>query len=260
MVNADPEGDNRTDQEHENVPEPPQPASVAASANGHDAAATTHKRPWFHQRAWSWICGISFTNKDLSVFDALLTLVAVIGTGFLVDQARQLRRSNDQAVATMKVERRPWVAAIEVEQFEVALDKPVSAGVAITNSGGTPAIDVKSYLVIGDVARPRRVIDLTVDYSNTPYGEYGGSPGISVIYPQMKTHIRHRSIFIATTERINSWRDGSRILYVFGCITYRDIFGDEHASEFCMLFSNEKKGLAWCPVHNDTDCNPNEGR
>jgi len=50
-----------------------------------------------------------------------------------------------------------------------------------------------------------------------------------------------------------------RTLYVFGRITYDDIFGKHHWVTYCLRLSDDRTQYQFCEEHNDTDSieNPN---
>ncbi len=53
-------------------------------------------------------------------------------------------------------------------------------------------------------------------------------------------------------DAVSKFNSGVR-LFLFGSIDYRDVFGKEHHTKFCMYWDQRVREYMYCPVFNHVD-------
>jgi hypothetical protein len=202
----------------------------------------------------------AFTKEKSAAWTAVFTLVLTIFTGLLVYIAFE----TDQ---TARDTQRAFVGFKEIQHTSISIDpktdKVLQYGFSATyeNSGTTPAKRVTAHINAvwpADQLPPGFNYPDTGDIQDIPF--VIGPKGTTVTLPVW-----------VLADAISDVRDRKKHLYVYGHVSYHDIFkGDpEHVTEFCMEIVNLKltgdtydrqtriTGVSqFCPSHNcyDEDC------
>lgn len=142
------------------------------------------------------------------------------------------------------------------EKYLVAIQDPNIGPVAIAyakNSGKTPALDV---VHLGDI---------TFDTFPTPQSKLIVGEAMdkiaSVIGPDVVTNRNFKIHQPLNAAQIASLRSGDAAVYVFGTITYKDVFGVAHFTKYRVMYHAMGGGghvgshttLSFCEGGNDTD-------
>ena len=185
----------------------------------------------------SIISGVRLTDWLIVIFTGILTFVT-IWQGYLARLAlRETKRSADAAYKSVMIARdyaeRELRAYLSVEAGHFTMQVPannvrVEVTPIIYNGGQTPASDVQFYCVAKML--PFHLppeIDLTIP-------ETGPEESVFTVAAQQ----RHQGVVFA--DRIytdNEVRDmqllNQRAFYVYGTVTYRDVFGNDWHTNFC---------------------------
>jgi hypothetical protein len=136
---------------------------------------------------------------------------------------------------TMRLDQRAWVAVIDVHGPEL---EPI---VKFTNTGRTPARNVIMY--------PNYLYNLVG--IEPDFNTQGSPKRLGVLSPGTERTAQNKMTSIPDLDK--------RTLYVFGRITYDDIFGKHHWVTYCLRLSDDRTQYQFCEEHNDTDSieNPN---
>jgi len=166
---------------------------------------------------------------------------------------RNIQTTQEQS----RLDQRAWVGATEMnppsfKDGDITVyikegEKNTSFGVNIVNSGKTPARKVKNKQKITAYPANAKFIPFY-----PPINEREMS--VSVIQPGMKS-ILYFGLFDdpLTKEQINSFREGENILYIYGEITYEDVFGKKHRTTFCSYLDKTLSKTFQCQTYNYTD-------
>lgn len=152
-----------------------------------------------------------------------------------------LKQSQSALQASIEMARRDqraWIGPMEVTPaWKDATNNPIFIkegapavfSVVVGNSGKSPALKVRSRI---------KFVLLLANRAFAPNYEKLQSQSVVVMQPQekfiMRTAPSPRAI---TASDINIIRNGEAILYLFGDITYEDIFKIPHSTTFCMLLA-----------------------
>jgi hypothetical protein len=156
-----------------------------------------------------------------------------------------------------RLDQRAWVGVIDMippsfKDGDIAVyikegEKNTGFGVNIGNSGKTPARKVKNKQKITTYPANAKFIPFY-----PPFNERERS--VSVIQPGMKSILYFPSFDNPLTkEPINSLRDGENILYLYGEITYEDVFGKKHRTTFCSYLDKTLSRTFQCQTYNYAD-------
>jgi hypothetical protein len=183
--------------------------------------------------------------------------------------ANAAKESADVAKAAVKVaeetlknnieiarqDQRAWVGLVSIEpptlkdesnrHVYVKNGLPAEFGVTVTNSGRSPALKFKAF--INCYLQP-------TDKGLSP--EYNVPPvrSVAVIQPQMPVKlILNPTPTIFDTTIINAIKDRTLSLYVFGQMTYEDIFKEGHHTTFCMVLTSSLETFIPCKTYNEAD-------
>ncbi len=165
------------------------------------------------------------------------------------DAANEAKRSRIQAEASLnatiaqsQLDQRAWVGAKAMELSVFAADKPITGVALISNSGKTFALDTVIRVWIHPFTKRVNQLPKPMLKEVSPM----------VIFPNQET-----LIFVSTPEApqeadIAAIRDKKIILYLYGKITYLDVFRKPHTTEFCGFFDG-KKNFTACTFGNTAD-------
>jgi hypothetical protein len=152
---------------------------------------------------------------------------------------------------TFKVQQRPyvWVKTPTIEPDGLSPNKPIYMNIEFANAGATPALQMVSHVYV----KFSEVADSDFDAAKYLYKQ----PGVekSGIITQnstlFATAVSAKPVTLWTKKPI-PW-NGSDPIFVYGRIEYRDVFGDDHSTEFCWHYLLPNQVFMTCAKHNDID-------
>ncbi|MBZ5530070.1 MAG: hypothetical protein LAO20_01445 [Acidobacteriia bacterium] len=165
------------------------------------------------------------------------------------DIARRSADISSQSLETarlaMRVEQRAWVGPMltEIAPEPLEPNKFIEIGVTISNTGKTPAYKVTGYAMYDFVANGAKPNLSTIRQSSEEISK-------GTLFPGATAH------FLKTTHPVQPSDDvlnGRSTIYVFGIITYVDIFNRNHWTHFCFWYAPWEKRFLTCDTYNDTD-------
>jgi len=176
-----------------------------------------------------------------------VTVGLVVYTAVLSDSTKKLVRGAEDT-AERQLRAYVHIDLNEFSRFDITPGRILQAGIVLRNSGQTPAYDV---VVVSDI-------------ECHPYPQFGmGSPidddkegSRAVLNAGQQIYFKPFSKITVSTEDSEQIESGGWRPYIFGSITYRDVFGKKRLSEF-RLVSDESgcgnRGLTYCREGNDAD-------
>jgi hypothetical protein len=172
------------------------------------------------------------------------------------DQAKAARLATQATVDAFRLDQRAWVGPIEmgINDPPIRTGSRLVATVVLTNSGKTPALHLYAltsiYVFSKDVVlTPRYKVDKT------------DQPSYSVLQPGMKELITTLPVEtvsgsgagVLSSGDFEDIQSGKYIVYVYGKITYRDVFQREHTTKFCGFLNRNMTTLRACKTYNEAD-------
>jgi hypothetical protein len=169
---------------------------------------------------------------------------------------KQSKTALDATIKASELDQRAWVGVLKITPatFRDKLDNLIylkkdsqpTFKVIITNSGKSPATKVKNYMRF-------KTFPAKVKFSFSPIGSDVAEQSISVIQPQGTLHMPVQSSDIIITCTIDTIESGKCIPYLFGIITYEDIFKNPHKTIFCLYLAPSLDQFIACDKYNTAD-------
>lgn len=115
--------------------------------------------------------------------------------------------------------------------------------VELTNTGRTPAVAVQ--FSIGDAMVP----------AASAFGPFYTTPdnperadGVSL--PQQVQFLTTSGDHVFTQPEVDAVKSGVARVYIWGLVTYKDVFGREHKTTFCSFVNRSLDAVLVCPTYN----------
>ncbi len=148
------------------------------------------------------------------------------------------------AQEAMRLEQRAWVFVTETRASELQVSRPLSITIGFKNTGRTPARNVQiaahlDPLPKGQVPEPR--LDKTQNR--------GVIPPNGTLFVTISTGRKHAEG--VTEQGLEAITSGELIVWVYGTVTYDDIFETRQATMFCYMLHPDGKTFAAADVYND---------
>lgn len=119
-------------------------------------------------------------------------------------------------------------------------------GVVVTNTGKTPARKVEAMI-------QRQTFLKGVSF-NATYNDTGGPSSAIVLFPGQTFNLTTKPESVAlTAEQVEIITTGEFTLYVYGVLTYEDVFAIKHQTTFCGYLTPDLTSFKACSTYNQTD-------
>jgi hypothetical protein len=164
-------------------------------------------------------CSGEFVHKNAESIIALFTVILGTATWLLW---RATNKLVEGAEATAKRQLRVYVHVSEAKCADFGFPNGVYK-VNYTNTGQTPAYDVYSSIAIKFTKFP-----LSEELEDKGFG----TKGITTIGRDGEGHVRVDAPRGLTGEEYTAVRDGKSAVFIFGVISYRDVFGDKWTTDY----------------------------
>ena len=163
------------------------------------------------------------------------------------DSVRQAKAALDATITASHVEQRAWVGVIKVTA-ETKLDIPVLFKVHISNSGRTPAtqLRIKCWCRVISAEKPFEPIYVP------PEGHTGGIESSGVLFPNGTGQGFVRTAQPFSDELHQAIARKEVMAYVWTRITYRDVFNEPHRTDYC-AFWDGAQGFSATAEYNEAD-------
>lgn len=179
-----------------------------------------------------------WTTIFTGVIAVATVIYAVVSSCQLTVMRRQLENS--------QLDQRAWVGPVEAIIPKTGERPEPHLGVKIVNSGKTPARKVLAKISTQYLSAET---EFAPSYKDDPV-----EPSVSVIQPGMWINLFSRATLgTMTSQEMDGVRAGRNRLYLYGLITYEDIFGRPHSTRFCLYLQSDLSGFNACSTYNDAD-------
>jgi hypothetical protein len=179
---------------------------------------------------------VGFHDRLSLTFAGVGLAVLIIYTTFAGLQWHEMHHS-------LLVDQRAWVGVVSADPPDLKPKPDFFVTLHVTNSGHTPALNFHSETVLHSLTKDERfepVYDATVE-----------TPSRGVIQPGEVIFLQ--SIRWPITQPQIDWvKSGQYILYVYGRMSYDDIFHATHHTTFCKEILSESL-VRDCGTYNSAD-------
>jgi hypothetical protein len=186
-----------------------------------------------------------FKDSASGIMDTLGKLQGNIET--MANSSKQSIQATQDA---MRLEQRAWVAETGMAMDAPEVGKKISGYVVWSNSGKSFAKKVKPLCHFSFVQN--EITNETILTAMASKGTTTGTPSIGVLGPnaQSKTILENLQV----TSDIDKARiAGTWYTYIWGEMTYNDIFEQSHTTVFCSYRQGTTADFTQCPFHNDAN-------
>ncbi len=164
----------------------------------------------------------------------------------VADKANRLNAEN------VRLDQRAWIGISGLMQLSLNEGELPTITIPVQNSGKTPATKVKFNVRAKAAPREDGFIP---EYQTLP-GILPHEGSVTILYPNaqmpIKTEFPSRSV---THQDMLDIEEGRIILWVWGKVSYEDIFGCSHLFTFCGFYKPAQKFIDACQTYNEIDSN-----
>ena len=148
------------------------------------------------------------------------------------------------AQEAMRLEQRAWVFVTETKASKLQVGQPLSISIGFKNTGRTPARNVQiaahlEPLPKGQAPEPKL---------DKPQSR-GVIPPNGTLFLAISTGRKHAEG--VTEQGLEAITSGELVIWLYGTITYEDIFETRQATMFCYMLHPDGKTFAAAEVYND---------
>lgn len=210
------------------VPETPQ------SVTHHSGPDQKPQNYWEELKARAPVVGLF-----IAAFGAVASAFSACGAWAVLDA--NIKRD--------QVDQRAWVGIIEMEDPEIKEGPPITFKVTAKNFGKTPAKKVVSTIMAGSLPLGEPFVpQYPVALDTFPH-----EGGVGVVYPSMEVPLQSKPVGPMKEEGIAALRDSRIVMYIWGKISYEDVFRIEHHTTFCLFMHPTLQRVSQCKTYNDAD-------
>lgn len=149
---------------------------------------------------------------------------------------------------SFRLDQRAWIGPIDNPIIDWEAGKKFSVAIPVKNNGKTPGTNVTTVMALRALSQQKLPIFTDLD---KPIGHF-------VIQPGAVTYIKILSNGIINQADFDAIKSGDLTLWIYGRITYDDVFGRHHWTTFAQTFNPSKMGLDMYRTDNQVDeQNPN---
>ena len=173
-----------------------------------------------------------------------LALAAQLQAGASETMAKDATSSLQDSEKTFRDDQRAWVGVGEVQVIELEEGKPFRLDITVSNSGKTPALYVESGT--GRRLSPTPLLEVP-----TPRDLGALQFQRAVAIPPQGKYVLHVSDPEKSPSPTEMLKSGAIHIYEYGKITYEDVYGRVHSTEFCVYLSDPvTRTMSFCKSYN----------
>jgi hypothetical protein len=163
-------------------------------------------------------------------------------------QAVVSQRALDATIESSRLEQRAWVSA-NVSMPEIELDKPTIGTVSVINSGKTFAY--KTVITINASFASHELTTFEESKKELPVL---APKSVALLAPNLPYQATI-TVPAAEIRRMKQYLGINAFTYIWGDITYYDVFRQPHLTQFCGYRSEDSRsiGFAQCKFHTDAN-------
>jgi hypothetical protein len=202
------------------TPNNPAPQNTEQAMRLRELPSVSVTRDWIDKTGW--------------FFSLVLVIVGIGGVCAAFRTLRAIERQAETMDRSLRVDQRAWmgIVKIRIRRF-LEPNQDFVVEIEIKNTGKTPALKVVFHNSLQAL--------LTAEQINRNFGE---SDGDGTVMPDSKQIISIGENHPVPAETFEQVHDGVRTMYLHGRIEYRDIFGEDHWTNWCFRLVGENLFLA----------------
>lgn len=150
----------------------------------------------------------------------------------------------------LMLDQRAWVGIQNVRMLTFEVGKPIVAIVVFINTGKTPAIEAKAFTLLLSGGRLTDIgsFDFEQESKNIKI-----SQSVTHVQPGNVIEVPVTSSTSMEEAEFVSIKSGRTVLYVFGKLTYSDVFDRKHTSWVCAHYVPSNNSFPNCEKYKNPD-------
>lgn len=164
----------------------------------------------------------------------------------LKESVRTTREANSTTRQASMLDQRAWVGIKHFRMKTFEVNKPVEVEIILTNSGKTFA---RKVVLVAHKAIGRRDVVVSFDEMDKVLATKPEKP--NVLFPNLEVGITTHTSFDLNETQHTEIRNRTHIFYIFGHISYVDVFDRGHVTEFCGMYDVTERDLHLCDQHQN---------
>lgn len=164
--------------------------------------------------------------------------------------AKSSERSIEATRAALRLEQRAWVGIDRIQRGELVVNKPFTVEIVFTNTGKTPALDT-----IGQSSTQFMLKGQEPDFRENAVGDLRSHalvlPG--QVYTVTNTFEDVQGTPLLENATIALIQKGEATIFLWGRINYSDIFGCQHWTNYCYIYTPKNGGYSAYSKGNTVD-------
>ena len=127
-------------------------------------------------------------------------------------------------------------------------DGATSIRTVLVNYGQTPALDYRTDVRFLPLPLPPAALPSNFEFDDRTH----------VLFPSVESHVVHsvqhypKELWTQPAPTVNGHPHPTN-LYLYGALSYSDIFGHHHTTKFCFVWSAEQNRFLVCAGYSDAD-------
>jgi hypothetical protein len=181
-------------------------------------------------------------------FQLLTTIAGFSVTLIAANAAKESARAATDAVGLARLQNRAWVGIKAVRphrQVEHLRGAHIGFTADVTNTGKTPALNLGGWWIIYRTPNDQPIDFQTASTNRVLFDSK------APLLPNAEVHLGNAKARLTTPENDAAVQSGTKHLYFFGELTYRDVFGGEHVTRFAYRLDPTTGSLNAPSEHNE---------
>jgi hypothetical protein len=171
------------------------------------------------------------------VFAGVAAAATCLYAGVAIWQLRVMSGQLDE----MRRDRRPWITAKDARVTLMEVDKPIQGEMTLTNSGRSPALEVR---VLGTIYVTNNLVEDIPEMDPIADGDITDG----IVGPNMEIHLAVHTKVSVNAQELQLAKQPNTRFYFYGNLMYRDSSQSKllHRSQFCYYIQPGQNGVAGC--------------
>ncbi len=160
----------------------------------------------------------------------------------------QARDALNASIEASRNDQRAWVGITRIEIRSLQPGQKIEINTPLQNSGKTAAVDVRTRSFV-------HISDTPVNITAFVASRHDPFQARMTIFPNIQdANITIVSPFPYSEAEIAAIKNGRKLMYAFGEIKYRDVFGRLHHTFFCGIYATTTpNNMRFCNEYNGAD-------
>jgi hypothetical protein len=198
-----------------------------------------------------------YLKTSVSIGSLVISILALAASIYSARASNKSASAAQENVATSRaalqatidsnrLDQRAWVGIVQRVEQVIEVGSPVKVSIRLRNSGKTPALNVSPLIMPASLLSKQKFPTSPPYISGTnPRGKFVIQPG-----PGAEVRVEVEGTKLSQGD-IDELKNGTRTGYVYGKISYDDIFYKPHCATFCLRIDSNLTGVSFCDTYNN---------